>query len=720
MKAKILRGCGAVMLCAMVAGCGSGAARADAPVEYAQAAAPAASATAGAVVGANPPSGASALDPRAAFLDGYREYQAHDDARAIERLKFAAQNFPELGDYALYYLALAQNRQGDLAGAADTLERLIKTYPESVTIEQGELLLGQNLVKLGRTLEAVAVSARLLNKHPEASIEQGARIVEARAWIALSKPQPAYTGLMELRDKYPRSDADAEARGLVNSILASNPEVADTRSLSYHRAESALLLREGELAEANEQAEAGLAMTTEESIRAELVWVQARASKPEPERAKRAILEYLQISPRGPDAAAALEALALNYWHDDDYTHAREAFGRIVADFPESQLAPGAMLRIGKIFEEERKFDSARAQYGRLARRYPNSDAAEEARFRGPWTLYLAHEYRGAASGFMSARAHAKEATDRDMCDYWHARALEKSGDGENARAIFAKLAESTDSNYYPELASRRVAAAKPGLNLDPILAASSAADPMFNGTPAVSGGAEYHMARLNTLRAMGLKELEPGELKALESRGNDTAEMRRFVLAGFASADAWYDAIEAATRMEKIGQLDHATAERVRYPRAYWELFSSASTRLGLDQYLVLALARQESLFNPKATSVSNARGLMQLIPSTAKKMAAERGMAPGAVELYDPSINVDLGTTYLKNLFEMFGGDAFHAVAAYNGGEHAVAKWISDFPGDDDDEWVENIAYKETREYVKKVIGGRREYRLLYQSGT
>src|SRR5260370_10271821 len=103
-----------------------------------------------------------------------------------------------------------------------------------------------------------------------------------------------------------------------------------------------------------------------------------------------------------------------------------------------------------------------------------------------------------------------------------------------------------------------------------------------------------------------------------------------------------------------------------------------------------------------------------MELIPSTERKVAGERGTDPEAMRLYDPQINVDLGTTYLKSLFEMFSGDQFHAVAAYNGGEHAVAKWMSQFPGDDD-EWVENIAYKETREYVKKVIGGRREYLRL-----
>ncbi|HZC46775.1 MAG TPA: transglycosylase SLT domain-containing protein [Candidatus Acidoferrum sp.] len=701
-----------ILCAALLAGCASAPARADSAASLSQAtqsvqAAPATAATPAAAASAPP------NDGRAAFVDGYRAYQSHDNARAIDQLKFAADHFPALGDYALFYLALAQHDQGDLNGSAETLERLVKTYPQSVTIDRGDLMLAENLLKLGRTIDASAVAARLIARGPDASIEQGARLTEARALVALNNPKAAYAQLMELRDKYPRSDADAEARAMVHSILASNPEVADTSSLAYHRAEAQLLLREGALSEADEQASAGLAMAPEESVRAELVWVTARALKPEPERAKSALLEYLRIAPTGPDAAAALEAIALIYWHDDQYDLARANLNRLVANFPGSSLAPGAMLRIGKTFEEQHQLDSARAQYRKLATRYPGSDAAEDARFRIPWTLYAARNYRIAAAGFQSAGARAKDPIDRDMCEYWRARAMEKAGATGEARALFARLAESTNSNYYPELASRRVAAAKPDLP------AASAQDPEYGGVPAVSGAGEYHMARLQTLRALGLKELEPGELKALDEHAGGTADMRRFVLAGFASADAWYDAIVAATHMEKTGQLSHPVAERVRYPRAYWDLFQSASSRLALDPYLVLALARQESLFNPKATSSSNARGLMQLIPSTARKMASQNGIDPEAIRLYDPSVNVELGTAYLKNLFEMFHGDAFHVVAAYNAGENAVSKWIAQNPGADD-EWVENIAYKETREYVKKVIGGRREYLLLYQRGS
>jgi soluble lytic murein transglycosylase len=700
-----------LVLCVALGGCASAPARADsvaAPAQTAQSvqAIPQPPAAAPGAATLAPPT-----DGQTAFLDGYRAYKSHDNLRAIVDLKFAADNFPALGDYALFYLALAQHDQGDLNASSETLDRLVKTYPDSVMISAGELMLADNLLKLGGNAEASIVASRLIARSPEASIEQGARIAEAKSLIALGNPKSAYAQLMELRDKYPRSDTDAEARVLIREILASHPEVADTNSLAYHRAESELLLREGALSEAEEQANAGLAMSPEPAVRSELVWVTARSLKPQPERAKRAILEYLQIAPGGPDAPAALEALALIYWHDDQYDLARAALNRLVANFPASERAPGAILRIGKIFEEQHQLESARTQYRRLATRYPRSDAAEDARFRIPWTLYLAHNYRAAAPEFESAGARAKDPINRDMCEYWRARSLEKAGDVAGARSIFEKLADSTDSNYYPELASRRVAAARPDLP------AASAPDPQSSGTPAVTGVAEYHMARLQTLRTLGLKELEPGELKALEEHAGGTVEMRHFVLAGFASADAWYDAIVAATHMEKNGQLSHDIAERVRYPRAYWDLFSSASNRLALDPYLVLALSRQESLFNPMATSGSNARGLMQLIPSTARKMASQNGMDTENIRLYDPAVNVQLGTTYLKNLFEMFHGDEFHVVAAYNGGENAVSKWLSEFHGADD-EWVENIEYKETRDYVKKVIGGRREYLLLYQS--
>jgi soluble lytic murein transglycosylase-like protein len=229
-----------------------------------------------------------------------------------------------------------------------------------------------------------------------------------------------------------------------------------------------------------------------------------------------------------------------------------------------------------------------------------------------------------------------------------------------------------------------------------------------------------FHVDRVLALRELGLKDLEAGELKQLEGEAGSDPQLRSFLLAGLQSADAYYDAIVAASKLEKRGALSHPEAERIRYPRAYWNLIASKATGDSLDPYLVISLMRQESWFNPEATSVSDAQGLMQLLPSTASRMVRENGLAVAQpVNLYDADINVELGTIYLKQLLAMFNRNEIRAVAAYNAGEHAVQGWNEKFPGDDD-EWVENIGYHETRDYVKRVIGNKREYRMLYGAGV
>jgi soluble lytic murein transglycosylase len=646
---------------------------------------------------------------QAAFDEGYRAYRARDLPLAIDRLGYAASNNPALADYALYYLGLAQRDKGDTESAAGTLQRMLSRFPNSVNSPPAMLALAEIALRGGRAAEAAATAARSAATAVEVSVEQASRLCEARALVADGKYRDGYRRAMALREDYPRAETDAPARQLAYSILREHLDASSASPVEYHRDEGELLLREGDLSAAGASAIAGLAFSPAPSVRAELVWIEARAWKAEAERARRAIREYLRLAPRGPSASAALEALALIQWHDIDYAGARATFGKIVAQFPSSAHAPGAMYRIGRIFEEEKKFDDARAEYRRLEARYHQSDAAEDARFRVGWTYYMARRWSDAAGAFAASRAHAANAQERDMYDYWRARSIERSGDRAGAATTYAAVARSVESNYYPALAERRSGP----VNVD--LPAAHAADPVLGEAPAMAAGAEFHLERLNALRDLDLKELEPGELRAIEKISGNEPGVRGFVLAALAAADAWHEVILAATRMEKHGVLGRDESERMRYPRAYFPMFEDAARASGIDAYLVISLARQESLFDPYATSSSNARGLMQLMAPTARRIAPEAGVNPDEVHLFDPIVNVRIGTAYLKGLLAMFDHDDFRAVAAYNGGEHAVQKWSAQFPGDDD-EWVENIGYKETRDYVKKVIGGRREYELLY----
>jgi soluble lytic murein transglycosylase len=170
-----------------------------------------------------------------------------------------------------------------------------------------------------------------------------------------------------------------------------------------------------------------------------------------------------------------------------------------------------------------------------------------------------------------------------------------------------------------------------------------------------------------------------------------------------------------AATRFQNEGHLSAADSERLRDPLAYPDLIVPTARQAAVDPYLVMSLTRQESLFDPNARSVSDARGLMQLLPTTAARTASSSGIKDEALNLYDPAVNVRLGVAYLGKLLAMYGGNRFKAVAAYNAGEHAVDRWSAQFTGPDD-VWVENIDFFETRNYVKKVIGGFREYEILY----
>jgi soluble lytic murein transglycosylase len=152
-------------------------------------------------------------------------------------------------------------------------------------------------------------------------------------------------------------------------------------------------------------------------------------------------------------------------------------------------------------------------------------------------------------------------------------------------------------------------------------------------------------------------------------------------------------------------------------FPQPYWtELVADAGSN-GLDPYLVASLIRQESEFNAAATSPANAYGLMQLLPSVGRSMAKQNGIKHfDPAQLLDPTINLKLGTTNLKQVLDRFGGQMEYALAAYNAGDTPVRQWLASNDYKDIPEFVESIPYTETREYVQSILRNREMYRALY----
>ena len=153
-------------------------------------------------------------------------------------------------------------------------------------------------------------------------------------------------------------------------------------------------------------------------------------------------------------------------------------------------------------------------------------------------------------------------------------------------------------------------------------------------------------------------------------------------------------------------------------YPTKYSEYVEKYSEENGIDKYLVYAIIKAESNFNPNVKSNAEARGLMQLMEETAvERSNAIEGTEIEAYDLYDPETNIKLGTSYFAYLLGLYDDNMVLAIIAYNAGLGNVEQWIKDGVIKADGSDIENIPYKETENYVRKILRDYQMYLKLYE---
>ena len=305
----------------------------------------------------------------------------------------------------------------------------------------------------------------------------------------------------------------------------------------------------------------------------------------------------------------------------------------------------------------------------------------------------MAHEWHARAALWAGDWRRATQAIEampeslrsQNRWRYWAARAREAAGDGDAARAGYATVMP-TD-NWYAVLSAARL-----GERFAPTLQ-------------------EIELDK----RAIDELAREPGFLRT-----------RELLLCDLPSeaATEWriaYELLAPAQQVQAIGLADRwgwhhqsiaAAAQQtlyndypLLYPRPYDKEVRAAARLTDLPEELIYAVIRQESLYRADAGSSAGALGLMQLLPSTARRAARRWGLKePARADLLRPSVNVPIGAGELKSLLDRFDGQTLLATAAYNAGPGAVQRWLPAIAMDDDI-WVENIPFNETRTYVQRV---------------
>jgi soluble lytic murein transglycosylase len=268
---------------------------------------------------------------------------------------------------------------------------------------------------------------------------------------------------------------------------------------------------------------------------------------------------------------------------------------------------------------------------------------------------------------------------------YWHARAIAATSSAEAAAPLFGEIAGLRD--YYGYLAADRLA--KPyDLNVHP-----SPLDAAAQTTLSKMAG----MIRARELFDCDMIDEATSEWNAALDGADNALKVQAALLA---SRWGWF--AQSITTLAQTGEFDDVT---LRYPRPFPEVVSQAAKIAQLPQDWILAVMRQESLFRKDAVSRADARGLMQMVPSTASAVARRWHLAsPSRDGLFDPSIAVPLGAAHLRELLDRYGEQLTLSLAAYDAGPAAVARWLPTKPMDAD-VWIENIPYNETRGYVEHI---------------
>lgn len=270
---------------------------------------------------------------------------------------------------------------------------------------------------------------------------------------------------------------------------------------------------------------------------------------------------------------------------------------------------------------------------------------------------------------------------------YWLARADEQLNDVDAAHALYQSLIDK-DDNYYAAMAAARM-----HVNYAPH------PQPLLND----SGSTQLLALRPGMQRAheLWLVQLR-NEAMSEWTQAFATLQSNEHLAAAQLAHDwEWYD--QAVAISAKLGLYNDY---EFLYPRPYDSEVDAAAKLSGLSPNLIYGVMRQETLFRADAKSSANARGLLQLLPETARITARKFNLPPPAADdLYNPVVNVPLGAVYLKTLVDGFNGQVVLALAAYNAGPAAARRWLPD-SALDTDIWIENIPYNETRTYVQRVL--------------
>jgi soluble lytic murein transglycosylase len=650
------------------------------------------------------------LGTRAALALGFFDYNRQHYPEAAKWFARAKRD-ALLGDYALYWTAENDLATNNDAAALAELQQFRQNYPDSVMTEQALEALGTAAIGAKRPADAVAA----LDAYPQTPERSALLFLRGEAHEEANQIVEAASDYRAVFEAFPTSEHAREA-GVKLDFLRGTPNV-----------QIPPIPIDDRLA----HAEALFAAKDWNDARDEYSQALPQLSGAARERAQLRILECGMSLGAGPSEMIALEisdpdvdaersyALAQYYWNQQQEAQMMAEIEAAAVRAPASYWTEASLFLAGNYYWVQLDRAHASSYYKRVVQGFPDASDAPTAQWRVAWTETLTRQPDAAELLEAHLRSYPNSPYTADAL-YWLGRLAEQAGAQPLARSYYEKLTNRYTQNYFGLLGAARLRELGPG----PTQASDvlSVIPPMPD-PPALDGAippaAAQRKARADALRSIAFDSSAELELRAAYAATHEPRLL--FEAAQEAAAAGQYGAAIVTVR-QIFPQLESQAFSDV--PREVWLTAYSLpfesfirhwSSKTGLDPLLVAGLIRQESAFEPDARSMSDAFGLMQLLPKTARQVAREQRLRYSRSRLTDPDYNVRLGTAYFAGLEKQFGS-VEAALAAYNAGEDRVTFWTTGQTYHEPAEFVESIPFTQTRLYVQIITRNAAIYRRLY----
>jgi soluble lytic murein transglycosylase len=641
-----------------------------------------------------------------ALADGVEAFGAGEFARALALFRGNALASSELGAYAAYYKGLSQLKLSQAAEAKATFDALRARQLHghlsvAVTLASAEVAetLGDYPTALSR-YEALA--------DDKTTVSDDVLVRVGRTALAAGDKRKAAAAFIRAYYEYPLSDAAITA----GSELRSLQDVVVRRGPQADLGRAAVLFGARRYADAR-TAYADLVNQVNGDDRevAELRIAESDYFLGRHRASLDALTPWRDKGARRAEARFfALSALRELGRHEEYIAQTRA----LVADFPDSSWSEEALNNLGTHFIVQNEDESAAQVFRELYEKFPTGSRAERAAWKSGWWSYKNDEHGTAVRTFERAAKTFPRSDYRPSFLYWAARSHEKLGAPEQAEARLQLVFTDYGNSYYGRLAVKQLPKT--------VKTGSAAVVPASR-----TASREWDLATVRTIQlllANGLYDDALDEIRFVQRTSGASPLLD--------ATSAWAynrkgDLRRGITLMRRAypqfltsaGDALPAEILQIIFPLTYWDLIRKHAAARNLDPYLVAALIAQESTFDPKIRSTANAWGLMQVVPATGRRLARSLGIRRFSTGmLTNPETNVRLGTLYFSQLVEQFGGAHF-ALASYNAGENRVERWKAERPGVEQDEFIDDIPFPETQNYVKRILGTAEDYRALYGKG-